>query len=401
MKRKYLLSIMVAVLVIAAMLLPACAEEEATPAPTETPTLAPGETPTATPRETPTVAQEAKVYKWTVQGGQDAPGGKMWEAMDQEFADTVNALSGGRLIISPHGPGEIVPYAEMTQAVSDGTLDAVYNTAYYDIGRDVKCALISCQPFGFASGAVADMWMLEYGGLEDWNKIYNPWNIVALPGGAVGGQILGQTKIKTTGPSEWKEKGWVVRSSHLMSMTYVEAGLETIFLSGSEVFTAMERGVIDMMEYATPMWNYQFGYHEIAPYVYGPGLHEPSTIMALFVNKDRWEELPEDLQFLVQVALDHTAYRMEPAMKKLDLEAMKGMQAYFDQRGEGEFIRIPDSDMAMLYAARERVFEQLGSEDPEFARIAASIQQCQDDFDYLDNFVSDLSFDKSLVEQYR
>ena len=380
----------IAILIIVAVLATACAGETAAPAATPGGTAA---TTTATAKPSVTAQPAAKIYKWTIQGGQDVPGGLFFKVMEGSFANIVEELSGGRLIFNMHGPGELVPYADMTASVQQGTLDATVNAGYYDIGRDTKAALVSIIPFGLTSSEYP-LWYKFYGGEQAWKDVYNPWNIEPYYIGCGGAQILGQTRDKYNSMQEWKDKGLVVRSSGLQAYVYQEAGFETVFVSGGELFTAMERGVIDIVEYAGAFWNYTMGYHEIAPWIYGPGWHENATGICLFANKDKVAELPEDLKIILKWAAEAEASVMGPGLMELEIASMEKLDEYLTTSGKGGWIRIPDSDMAMMYDARDRMAAKQAEKDPEFGRVFQTILDCKEDYAAIDQRIGDLSFER-------
>lgn len=56
-------------------------------------------------------------------------------------------------------------------------------------------------------------------------------------------------------------------------------GGAAVTLAGSELFQALQSGAIDATEWVGPWNDHAFGLHQIAPFYYGPGFHEPGRIM--------------------------------------------------------------------------------------------------------------------------
>ena len=77
------------------------------------------------------------------------------------------------------------------------------------------------------------------------------------------------------------------------------AGGTPVNLPGGELFTALKTGTIDATEWVSPYNDLAFGLHKAAKYYYYPGWHEPGTTLECFVNKDKYEELPEDLKSIL------------------------------------------------------------------------------------------------------
>jgi len=56
-------------------------------------------------------------------------------------------------------------------------------------------------------------------------------------------------------------------------------------LPGGEIFTSLERGVLDATEWVGPLHGLRFGFFKAAKYYYYPGWHEPGTYLEYFFNK--------------------------------------------------------------------------------------------------------------------
>ena len=97
-------------------------------------------------------------------------------------------------------------------------------------------------------------------------------------------------------------KGLKMRIPGLGGDVISRAGGVSVTISGGELYTAMQTGVIDALEWVSPYNDIAFGFHQVAKYYYYPGWHEPGPTLEAFVNKDAWEALPRDLQAMIEVA---------------------------------------------------------------------------------------------------
>jgi TRAP-type mannitol/chloroaromatic compound transport system substrate-binding protein len=79
-------------------------------------------------------------------------------------------------------------------------------------------------------------------------------------------------------------------------------GATVILCPGSEVFTNLERGVIDATEWIGPVHDEALGLYKVAKYYYYPGWHEPGACVELLFNKQAYEELPVEYQAILDAA---------------------------------------------------------------------------------------------------
>jgi TRAP-type mannitol/chloroaromatic compound transport system substrate-binding protein len=109
------------------------------------------------------------------------------------------------------------------------------------------------------------------------------------PGGATAGSGRRSRPSPTT-------KGSKIRIAGLGGKVYTKAGGTAVVTPGSEVYAALERGVIDACEWMGPYEDMKMSLHNTARYYYYPGWHEPGTTLAFGFNKKAYEALPVDLQ---------------------------------------------------------------------------------------------------------
>ena len=79
-------------------------------------------------------------------------------------------------------------------------------------------------------------------------------------------------------------------------------GAAPVNIPGAEVYTALERGVVEAADWGTLGMNDDLGYHAIAPYPLYPGFHS-APMADVAVNMDRWNALPDDIKALVEMAV--------------------------------------------------------------------------------------------------
>ena len=217
----------------------------------------------------------------------------------ERLAKLVGELSGGRLTIDVYAAGELVPPMGIFDAVSNGTVQVGSGASYYWAGKTPAAQWFAAVPFGMnAQGMSA--WFHGGDGLKLWEETYAPFNLIPRPGGSTGVQMGGWFNKKINTIDDFK--GLKMRIPGLGGKVLAKAGATVVLTAGGEIFTNLERGVIDATEWVGPLHDNRMGFYQAAKYYYYPGWHEPGTYLEYFFNKKAYQELPKDLQAILDAA---------------------------------------------------------------------------------------------------
>ncbi|MBL0381977.1 MAG: hypothetical protein JKP90_20630 [Desulfofustis sp. PB-SRB1] len=100
----------------------------------------------------------------------------------------------------------------------------------------------------------------------------------------------------------------------MVQKVFAAAGAAPVNLPGSEVYTSLEKGVIDAADYTLFSVNQQQGMHKIGKYPVFPGFHS-MPLQVVTINKDIWNELPESIQTMMETASGGSPPRCTSSMK--------------------------------------------------------------------------------------
>jgi TRAP-type mannitol/chloroaromatic compound transport system substrate-binding protein len=271
------------------------------------------------------------------------------------LADQVRAMSSGRLNIKVYGAGELIPAFECFEAVSLGTAALASGASYYWAGKIPSAQFFAALPFGLNAQGM-NAWILQGGGLEVWREIYADFNLLPFPGGNTGVQMAGWFNKELVDISSFK--GLKMRIPGLGGKVFERAGGTTLLSPGNEVYTNLERGVIDATEWIGPYHDYLMGFHEVAKYYYGPGWHEPGTVLEMIVHKPTLERLPTDLQAIVETAIHNANSWTLEAFEAKNGEYINKLKDY------GTDIRmLPQALINSLRPIAKEVIEEVADQD--------------------------------------
>lgn len=215
------------------------------------------------------------------------------------FAELVNKMSAGRIEIRVYGGGELVPALESFDAVRSGAAEMSSGCAYYWAGKSPAAQFFGAVPFGM-NAQQATSWITAGGGQELWEELYADFGLIPMMGGNTGLQMGGWFNREINTIDDFK--GLKMRMPGLGGKVLERAGGAPVLLAGGEIYTGLERGVIDATEWLGPYHDTLMGFQEIAKYYYTPGWHEPGTVLEFTINKKVYEDLPTDLQQIVRTA---------------------------------------------------------------------------------------------------
>ena len=126
------------------------------------------------------------------------------------------------------------------------------------------------------------------------------FGLVPRPGPSTGVQMAGWFRKKINSIADYK--GLKMRIPGLGGKIVAAAGGTVVLTPGGEIYTALERGVIDSTEWVGPHDDMKLGLHNAARYYYYPGWHEPGTTAEFGFNKKAYDALPADLKAIVDHA---------------------------------------------------------------------------------------------------
>ena len=103
----------------------------------------------------------------------------------ERVAERIGTLSGGRLQITVHAAGEVVPAFEVLDAVGGGVADMGHTAAFYWQGKQPATNFFTTVPFGLTPNEHV-AWIDAGGGQALWDELYAPFGVKPFMGGNTG-----------------------------------------------------------------------------------------------------------------------------------------------------------------------------------------------------------------------
>lgn len=281
------------------------------------------------------------------------------------LAKTIERNSNGRVRIRIFAADELVPAFEVFDAVSSGTAELGHSAPVYWKGKIPSAQFFSGIPFGMLPMEF-NAWLYHGGGQQLWNEAYAPFGIAPFTAGNTGPQMGGWFRREIDSMDDLA--GLKMRMPGLGAEVLKRAGATPVNISGAELFTALQTGAIDATEWAGPYNDQAFGLHEIAPFYYYPGWHEPSGTLECLVNANAFAQLPEDLRSVVRSACRETN---EIILAEFTARNQVALRQLVDDHGV-ELRRFPDDVMRRLKVLTTEVIAEARNGDALTNRVAES-----------------------------
>ena len=217
----------------------------------------------------------------------------------ERVAHTVRALSAGRIQIKVFGAGQLVDAFEAFQAVSQGLADMYHGAEYYWESRSPAFSFFSTVPFGFTAAEMS-CWVEFGGGKALWDELSAGYGLKPFLCGNTGVQMGGWFVKEVSGVESFR--GLRYRMPGLGGEVLRRLGAIVVNLPAGQIIPSLRSGAIDASEWIGPWHDMALGLHEVAPYYYYPGFHEPGTALSLGINKAIWDSLPSDDKIIFEAA---------------------------------------------------------------------------------------------------
>ncbi|MCL4111161.1 UNVERIFIED_CONTAM: hypothetical protein GTU68_038503 [Idotea baltica] len=300
-------------------------------------------------------SNEKFVWKMTTTWGKNFP--VVGEGCNR-LAERIRIMSSGRLDIRVYGAGELIPPMESFSAVSDGRVFQMsHGAAYYWAGIEPAFQFFTSVPFGMNAQQM-NAWMDFGGGRELWTEMYEPFNVIPFMAGNTGVQMGGWFNKKIEKMSDFQ--GLKMRIPGLGGRVLAKAGGTAVLSPGTELYTNLERGVIDATEWIGPFHDYLMGFYQVAKYYYSPGWHEPGSVLEVIVNKEAFESLPNDLQEIVETACYRSNQEMLSEFEAKNNEYLKKIR----NETNVEILAFPTEVLQELKQYAFDIYEELAAKDP-------------------------------------
>ena len=281
-----------------------------------------------------------------------------------KFVEDVHTMSDGAIEIEMFYSSAVVKSAETFDAVQTSILDCDMTNGSYQTGKNPAFQFVADTMGGYDTPVQYLSWVNFGGGREAINELYEPYGVTYI-----GAHVGGQESLNSTKPLSGITdlENFKFRSPPGMeSEIFASLGAKPVVMDFTEVFTALETGIVDGADASTLAVNTSIGIYDIAKHTTYPGFHSMSADQ-LACRTELWDELPEAHKRIIEVAhksmmADYVMLTLVENGEALTELPKKGVTTY-DWSVE---------DRAAFRAAAQEAWGEWGSKTPEAKMMVSS-----------------------------
>jgi TRAP-type mannitol/chloroaromatic compound transport system substrate-binding protein len=217
-----------------------------------------------------------------------------------------------------------VPTFELLDAVKNNILQAAVVWPGYFTGKEPAFAAISDFIYAYEDPRELEAWFYYRGGKELLEELYGKFGVNTIGFASWGVESM-FAKYPIKGPDDFK--GHKFRSPQGMTAdVWGRLGGSVVVLPGEETYSALDKGVIDGLDWATPYMNHRLGFDRVAKYFIYPE-NRSCAYSTLIINKKQYEKLPANLIALLESAMREYGAAQLARLLIEDHKAVKEMKA--------------------------------------------------------------------------
>jgi TRAP-type C4-dicarboxylate transport system substrate-binding protein len=227
------------------------------------------------------------------------PGTSPAADMGIKFKDTVNQLSGGKVVIDFRGAADVVPTFDQPEALVRGVFDVWYGAPNYWAGIVRGGYFTEMSPYEIPDNGPGSELFAFVNKLHEAHGAHYLGHMTGSVG--VGNHFL-FTQKQITGIDGLK--GMKIRVPPLTRFFVAGLGGEPVTLPPGDVYLALERGTVEGMTWPVYDGFTNFGWQEVTKFMVTHPLYRNGISIA--VNLRKWNSLPDDAKKIMYQAAAST-----------------------------------------------------------------------------------------------
>ena len=317
----------------------------------------------AAPLATPAIAQST--IKWRMQ---TYAGPALAAHVIDPAIEMFNKIAGDRMQIELFYADQLVPTGELFRAMQRGTIDAVQSDD--DSMASPTDVTVFGGYFPFASRYSLDVPVLfnQYGLNEIWDEQYSAVGVKHISAGSWDPcHFATKDPIRSLADLKGKRVFTFPTAGRFLS----QFGVVPVTLPWEDIEVAVQTGELDGIAWSGITEDYTVGWADVTNYFLTNNI-SGAWAGSFFANQERWNELPDHLKTMLQLAMDASHYYRQ--------WWYWGGEANLRVNGtKMELTSIPDAEWATVEEAAMAFWDEIAAESPTKAKVVEIFKKYNQD----------------------
>lgn len=307
----------------------------------------------------PAIAQSMPEIKWRL-ASSFPKSLKVMHGAIAAFCQRVAEATDQKFQIRAFPAGELVPPLQVLDAVQAGTVEAGFTALQYYVGKDMTFGFYTGLPFGMNTRQTHS-WMLHGNGTALMNELLGQYKVTGFSAGNTGAQMGGWFRKEIRSLEDLR--GLKYRVGGLGGQVLAKLGVVPQQIAPGDIYSALEKGAIDAVEFVGPTDDEQLGFQRVAKYYYYPACWEGTGMGAVIFGNDAWQSLPAAYRAVVEAAANEMSIVSLARYDASNATALKRLL------GEGVQLRMfPRTVMDAGYETSWQLYGEISEKNPLFAK---------------------------------
>ena len=318
--------------------------------------------------------------------------GNVHFTVDQRFSELVSDLTGGRVSITHYAAGELCAAHRLFDYVQNGTIECGGDWGGYWSGKDTAFELLSTIMDDFTALDYYT-WIYEADGLQCYKDLYGQYNMEYFPL-VTNPSESGIRSVKPINSIADMQKMKIRLGGVMAGRAAQKLGINITTVAASELYESLQRGVIDGGEFSGPKADDSLKLQEVAPYWCAPAWYQSAGVNGVMVNKDAWNELPEEYQKAFEMAARLCCGEQLSRYIWNDMTVTNQM---IDEQGI-IVTSLPEEDMELIRKTCKETYLEECEVNPNFKKVYDSMMAYRDAAANYRDWTGDYGFGYNVEE---
>lgn len=317
---------------------------------------------------------DQKVIKWKFQSHWPA-GSASFKPLKDYFEQKLTKMTNGRLEITLHPAGAMVPTKDIFGTARKGTIEGATAAPIYWMSIIPLAAVAANCPMTFRDAKEGLHFHFNLGFEDMLKEAHAKHGLLYYTEKIYPTAMIGKKPIRRIEDF----KGYKIRSSGAIADMLKDLGAAPSMIPGEELYLALQTGVVEGAHWGAAGGALTMKLCEVAKYYIQPDLAMAGTDV-IIINRDAFNALPKDLQAILDKALKERVYQRTEEYVGDERRALETMIKDYNVTVS----TLPPEDQKKMMVAAMKEWDKVAAKDADAAKAVGMLKDYLRKLRYID-----------------